>query len=206
MFSLNYREFWASVSGWLAEELDQVVASAQAKWGRQHAVDGSHTSITADTVTTDRLTFRNTYTYVVPTTSNTNSSTPGVTLRLPSRTSALVLKKPLGAGVSFFGVHAIEVPDSQPGDLLAVVVQSSGIYLISSAFCQVPGGAIGPFFPIGDRISLSSANVANLATDGTNYFDTLTQRTGCLLMRVDAYDYDESPLGEQRYQCWVQIG
>ncbi len=206
MFSLNFREWWSPVSQWLTDELDQMAASAQAKWFAQHAADGTHGDVTADTLTAGRLSIHQPYTYIVPTTTNTSSSAPGVSLRLPRRTSAVVLKKPIGAGVSFFGVYAFEVEDSQPGDLLAVVVQSGGIYVISSAFNQIPGGAFGPYFPIGNRISLSLSAVTSTTTDSTNYFDALDQRTGCLLMRVDQYDYESSPLGEQRYQCWVQIG
>ena len=55
MFSLNYREFWSSVSGYLAEELDQIVASAQAKWSKQHDSNGAHTNVTATAVETDTV-------------------------------------------------------------------------------------------------------------------------------------------------------
>jgi cysteine synthase len=42
MFSLNYREMWSEASGWLADELDQIAASAQSKWAAQHDNNGRH--------------------------------------------------------------------------------------------------------------------------------------------------------------------
>lgn len=206
MWSWNFRDLWG-LTGYLRDDLEQAEASAQAKWAAQHGADGGHASVTADSVRTGRL-GTSVYTYTVSTTSNTSSTTPGITLALPSRTSAVVLKKPLGAGVSFFGIHAFDVPDAEPGDLLSVVLQSPGIYLISSAFNQVPGGGFSPYFPIGNRIALAPSLVTNTSTDTVTYFDMIDNvyHAGCLLMRVSAYDYESSPLGEQRYPAWVQIG
>lgn len=55
MFSLNFRELWASVNGYLTDELDQIVASAQAAWNAQHTASGSHRDVTADSVTSGLL-------------------------------------------------------------------------------------------------------------------------------------------------------
>jgi hypothetical protein len=56
VLSLQFRELWAGLNGYLAEEFDQLVASAQAKWHAQHGRDGEHTDVTADSLTTDRVT------------------------------------------------------------------------------------------------------------------------------------------------------
>ena len=55
MISLQYREFWSKLSGWLADELDQLVLSAQTKWFAQHDGEGGHTDVTAGSVTTGTL-------------------------------------------------------------------------------------------------------------------------------------------------------
>lgn len=55
MFSLNYREFWASISSRLADELDQIVASAQAHWYPQHDAGGGHKDVTATSVAASGL-------------------------------------------------------------------------------------------------------------------------------------------------------
>lgn len=56
MFSLNFRELWSPVSSWLTDEFDQIAASAQAKWYPQHDDRGRHTEVTADALTTPRVT------------------------------------------------------------------------------------------------------------------------------------------------------
>jgi hypothetical protein len=49
VFGLNFRELLPNI---VREELDQIVASVQAAWGRQHAQDGTHKALTADSLTT----------------------------------------------------------------------------------------------------------------------------------------------------------
>ncbi len=53
MFSLNFREALAPISRYLVEELEQTAASAHARWYVQHSSDGSHTDVTASSVTAD---------------------------------------------------------------------------------------------------------------------------------------------------------
>ena len=50
MVSLHYREFWSALSNWLVNELDQLVASIQAAWSKEHKSDGTHGDVTATTV------------------------------------------------------------------------------------------------------------------------------------------------------------
>lgn len=54
MISWNFRDLW-NLTGWLREDLEQAEASAQAKWTREHTPEGTHTDITADSVTADTL-------------------------------------------------------------------------------------------------------------------------------------------------------
>ena len=204
MFSLHYRELWSSVSAWLTDELDQMAASAQVKWSAQHRNDGTHGDVTAGTLRAQSLA-TSVYTYVCDGSIETGGESPGIMLSIPAKTSALVLKRAPGAGVVFDAIHSIDMPNVAAGDLLAVVVQTPGIYLLHSAQAQVPGGSFPPYYPIGNRIALGSSHIASGTTDSVNYFDYLSGVTGCLLMRVDAYDYESSPFG-QRYPCWVQIG
>jgi hypothetical protein len=55
MFSLNFRESLIGLSQSLVDEFDQIVASAQSRWFRQHNAKGEHTILTAASVTTPRL-------------------------------------------------------------------------------------------------------------------------------------------------------
>lgn len=56
MIALHFRELWSSISQYLTEELDQIVASAQAKWSAQHDEEGGHTTVTATSLTGDMVT------------------------------------------------------------------------------------------------------------------------------------------------------
>lgn len=56
MFSLNFREGLQLLSKVLMEELEQITASAQAKWYPQHDDLGGHGSVTATSLTTPRVT------------------------------------------------------------------------------------------------------------------------------------------------------
>jgi hypothetical protein len=56
VISLSFRERWAGVNGYLSEEFDQIVASIQAKWNPQHTDTGAHRDVTADSLTTSRVT------------------------------------------------------------------------------------------------------------------------------------------------------
>ena len=49
MFSLNHPERLASIG--LRDELEQMTASAQARWFAEHDGDGGHTAISAATLT-----------------------------------------------------------------------------------------------------------------------------------------------------------
>lgn len=50
MFSLSFREMWSGVSGYLTDELDQIVASAQTRWFAQHDAEGAHADVTATSI------------------------------------------------------------------------------------------------------------------------------------------------------------
>lgn len=205
MFSLNFRELWSPVSNWLTDELDQLAAAAQAKWYAQHADDGSHSAVTATSVTSASLSLEP-YVYHVPEITNTNSATPGITLVLPRKTSVLVLRTPMPlVGPRWFGIHSIQMPGSQPGDVLFVARNTSTPTLIQSAGYPASGG-IAPIYPLGNRIFLDTSRTITTTTDGINYFDELPSSCpGVTLVRVDAFDYESFTSGN-RYPCWVQVG
>ena len=60
MFALSYREQLAALSRSLLDELDQIVASAQARWFPQHKADGTHGAVTATSVTAPQVTLTQT--------------------------------------------------------------------------------------------------------------------------------------------------
>jgi hypothetical protein len=55
MFSFNFREMWGGVSSWLKDDLEQMEACAQAKWSAEHLSDGTHSDVSAATVTSGLL-------------------------------------------------------------------------------------------------------------------------------------------------------
>jgi hypothetical protein len=53
VFSWNFRDLWSGVNGYLRDDLDQIEATVQSRWFAQHAADGSHGDVTADSVVAD---------------------------------------------------------------------------------------------------------------------------------------------------------
>lgn len=49
---LRFRDQLLSIGAWLEEELDQLVAAINISWSQEHKEDGSHSAVTADSVTT----------------------------------------------------------------------------------------------------------------------------------------------------------
>lgn len=208
MFTINFRELWSPLSQWLADEMDQLSASAQAKWYAQHNEKGGHTDVSATRVRSTTLSVP-VYTHSIPAETNTSSTTPGIRLRLPSKVSALHLKAPFPSGGPFwYGIYAIEMPDVQEGDLLYVTWHPGFVQLISSAHNCAPGGASAPYYEMGNRILLDMSRTTNMSTDATTYFDAADYTVaGVTLLRVNNRDYPvDAPLEGLRYPCWVQVG
>lgn len=208
MFSLNYREMWSGAAGWLADELDQIVAAAQAKWFTQHTGTGAHGDVTASRVASDVWSISAPFVYSVPEVTNTSSTSPGTTLMVPRRTSSIVLRAPFPAGATYwYGIHSLNIAGAVPGDIVTVVRNiSGGPLLLSSVGSDSPGGSIPPYYPLGHRIFLNGASASTQTSDSVTYFEGLAVGVkGVTLLRVDAFDYDVVNSG-LRYPAWVQIG
>jgi hypothetical protein len=208
VFALHYRELWASVSHWLTDELDQLAASAQAKWGKQHNNDGTHGDVTTAALEATSFRASDVFVYDVPATTNINSDSPGVSLVLPRKVSAIYLKGPIPSGGPYwFGIHSIEMPDAQEGDLL-YIARTNGPFLINSVFSQsLPSGSFPPYVVTGNRLALDTDQVTSHTGDSVHYVDGWVQANphGGTFLRVNNYDYDDLTKG-LRFPAWVQIG
>lgn len=207
MFSWNFRDLWG-LTGYLRDDLEQAEATAQAAWSAQHTSQGAHTDVTADSVRAGAMGCSDVFVYDVPATTNINSDSPGVALVLPRKVSALYLKGPIPSGGPYwFGIHSIEMPDVQEGDLL-YIARTNGPFLINSVFAQsLPSGSFPPYVVPGNRLALDTDQVTSHTGDSVHYVDGWVQANphGGTFLRVNHFDYDDLTQG-LRYPAWVQIG
>lgn len=195
MFSLSYRELWANTSQWLTDELDQMAASAQAKWGKQHTAEGGHGAVTASSLTAPILNLGPTYEHVIPVSECQGDN--GRSLVLPERVSSLIIRTHPSAG-THASIDTIEMPGQQFGDVLAV-------FPIPSA--RLNSKAIGVYTTRapGHRLMLAPTSVSSVTYGGDTFGQTTTSTVrGLLLMWLDRVDYTDSLY--DTFPCWVQIG
>jgi hypothetical protein len=210
VFSWNFRDLWSGVGGYLRDDLEQAEASAQARWFAQHGANGEHTGITATTADVDRFRISDPLIYNLPAASNTSGTSPGASLVLPRKTSAVIFHAELGGGPYTHLIHSIVMPDVQPGDLLVLIKRPLGncsLAVANSVFNDASGGGVGPYFPLGNRIFIKQSLGAVFSNNysGSTYVTTWYEEITGIFMRVNDYDYD-STSASLRYPAWVQIG
>jgi hypothetical protein len=204
MISLQYRELWGSTSKWLTDELDQMAASAQAKWFTQHDGSGAHTAVTADSLSVQALRFSPVVRYTEPSRA-VGGHTVSSTLVLPAGTRVAVLQTTSGSASVHYS--ALRVPSAVEGDVVCVV-RGTDVAFHSSAWNTT--GVTSPYPTMTDRILLNRTGLTQTATGlgGAPWVyqsDTDSARA-ILLMRVDTFDFEGVIPSSKFAPCWVQIG
>lgn len=195
MFSLNYRELWAGTSSWLTDELDQIAASAQAKWGGQHTDSGAHGDVTATSVSSPILSLGAPLEMTIPDAYCLGNF--GIPLVLPRRTSFVSLNA-FPTALTWASIDSIEVPGVQEGDILVVYLRYF-VRLNSKAKATYTAGP-------GNRLAMNDATAPDITYSGETFGQTTAADIGTAVtfIRHNRADYTDSLL--DRFPAWVQIG
>jgi hypothetical protein len=205
VFALNFREQIAGIKQVLVDELDQLAASAQARWYAQHDADGGHTQVRAARVETPSLRLSAPLLrYEIDAARAAGSDAAPVRVDLPRGTTLVELYvDPTAPDVGH--VKEIVVPGAVAGDLLCVVWSGTS-FLHSSA--RTATGVAPPAYTerLGDRLRLIRAQTAVYTLGPYNYRvqDATNPPNVATFLRMDAYDSDIS-LSAGTHPCWVQI-
>lgn len=205
MFALHFREQLASIKQVLVDELDQIVASAQSRWGRQHTQEGDHGDVTATSITAPSFHISGEpLRYQVSDDLAAGSDAHPIAVTLPAGTSFVeFFVDPTAPDAAH--IKEIVIPGAKPGDLLWVLVSGTA-FLHDSARRQAGVDPAAYTERIGNRLALRWNTTTTYSNSGGNFrvYDD-SHRLGVMtFLRVDAYDYNLSTSGAT-HQCWVQI-
>lgn len=173
----------------LLNELDQIAASIQTRWGKQHRLDGSHNRVTAERLAAPLHSLSPIYNFFPPT--SLYQYPKGVTVNLPEGTGAVrIMPHP---SLAIIAIDRIIVPGAKDGDLLLVLFEPNECVLYERVF-EVAGGT-----QQGGRLSLHAHN-STATTDGVNNFNGTTGIRACLFVYMQSGDYDGTGPGAPYWQ------